>query len=169
MRWAEVEGSNGEYFVSESGDVRSLKNHGDKILKKRISRDGYVWYVLQINGKGKTMRANRLVANAFIPNPDEKPTVNHKDGNKQNNHVSNLEWATRKEQMIHAYKHHLKQPMRGILQKRHSLTEVEVREIRRVYKSHSKEYGMMALARRYGVSISTINKCVGNRSYQNIE
>ena len=168
MKWVEVDGSNGEYLVNEYGDVRSLKNHGDRILKKRISRDGYVWYILQINGKGKTMRANRLVANAFIPNPDGKPTVNHKDGNKKNNYVSNLEWATREEQMAHAYKHHLKRPMRGVLQKKHSLTEEEVREIRRVYKSHSKEYGMIALAKKYSVSISTIINALGKEAIRTL-
>ncbi len=169
MKWAPVEGSNGEYLVSEFGDVRSLKNHGDRLLKKRISPDGYVWYILQINGKPKTMRANRLVARAFIPNPENKPTVNHKDGDKKNNHVSNLEWATRNEQMAHAYKFHLKKPMQGVLQKKHVLTEKDVKEIRHSYRAHSKETGMIALSKKYGVSISTINKCVGKRSYQNVE
>ena len=57
---------------------------------------------MTIDGRGKNYRVHRLVAQAFIPNPDNKPTVNHKDLNKDNNDVSNLEWATQKEQNVHA-------------------------------------------------------------------
>jgi hypothetical protein len=169
MEWREVAGSNGDYFVSDSGDVKSFKAKRPRVLKKRISRDGYVWYVLQINGEPKTSRANRLVAEAFIPNPENKNTVNHKDGNKLSNCVSNLEWATRSEQMKHAYAHHLKSPVRGILQGNHVLSEDEVREIRNIYKSHDKAFGMIPLAKRFNVSISTINKCIGKRSYKNVK
>lgn len=71
--------------------------------------------------------------------------------------------------MEHAYKNRLKKPVQGILQGNSVLTEEEVKEIRRIYKSHSKEFGMIPLAKKYNVSVSTINKCVGRRSYKNIK
>lgn len=158
-----------DYEISEDGEVKSHKHNRTIILKKRISPDGYVWYILTRNGKAYTKRANRLVAEAFIDNPENKPTVNHLDGDKLNNSVNNLEWATRQEQMQHAYKHGLKKPVRGCLQGNHVLSEEEVKEIRSLYKGHSKEYGMNALAKIYNVSTSTIDKCVGYRSYKNIK
>lgn len=72
------------------------------------------------------------------------------------------------EQMIHAYKHHLKKPVQGTLQGRHVLSADQVRDIRCVYKRHDKENGMIALSKKLHVSISTINKCVGRRSYKNV-
>lgn len=167
--WKVVDGSGGDYLISNYGRVKSLKSINPIILKERVSRDGYVWYVLQIDKKPKTMRANRLVAMAFIDNPLNKPTVNHIDGNKKNNFVGNLEWATKSEQMQHAYKNGLKLPIRGMLQGRHVLTETQVKEIRRVYKGHDKKFGMFPLAKKYNVSVSTINKCVGRRSYKNVK
>lgn len=167
--WREVPGSNGDYLVSRDGRIKSLKANRPVILKPRINHDGYVWYILQINKKPHSLRAHRIVAETFIPNPENKSTVNHKDGNKKNNCVENLEWATREEQMQHAYQHALKKPVRGVLQGNHVLTEEEVREIRRIYKGHDKKYGMIPLAKKYNVSISTINKCVGRRSYKNVK
>lgn len=114
------------------------------------------------NGKGYTRRANRLVAEAYIHNPENKPTVNHIDGNKQNNYYKNLELATLNEQMSHAYKIGLKKPMRTNC----LLTDDQVREIRKTYKSHSKEFSMKALAKRYNVSEPTIDKCVHYRTYK---
>ena len=167
--WKEIKDTNGRYFISNKGRVKSLARKKEKILKERISPDGYVWYNLFINGKGKTMRANRLVALAFIKNPENKNTVNHIDGNKKNNNVTNLEWATRSEQMEHAYKLGLKQPVQGDLQGSSVLTEKEVKEIRKIYKAHDKKYGMIPLAKKYNVSTSTIDKCVHYRSYKNVK
>lgn len=166
--WKEIPGFDG-YEISSHGRVRSSKRKRECILKPRITHDGYVWYNLHVNGKGYSKRAHRLAAEAFVPNPLEKGTVNHIDGNKLNNSIENLEWATREEQMQHAYEHGLKKPVRGCLQGNHVLSEDEVREIRKIYKAHSKEFGMRALARKYLVSEPTIDKCVRRVSYKNIE
>ena len=69
---------------------------------------GYLETHLYINNKNKVFKVHRLVAMAFIPNPENKPEVNHKDGNKQNNSKENLEWCTSSENQIHAYKNKLK-------------------------------------------------------------
>ena len=77
----------------------------------------------------KNFYIHRLVAIAFIENPYNKKTVNHKDGNKLNNHVSNLEWATRSEQELHAFKNNLKQSVKGEKHRAAKLKEYQVIEI----------------------------------------
>lgn len=84
------------YSVSDRGDVRSERN--GKILRPGIDKDGYHYYVLCVAGERHTIKAHRLVAMAFIPNPKNKPTVNHKNGIRTDNRVANLEWMTSKEQ-----------------------------------------------------------------------
>lgn len=98
------------YVISKSGDIiilsyKDKKNGYRKIRVKKtgINWDGYETVPL-VNEKGtKTFLVHRLVAQAFIPNPENKETVNHIDGDKTNNNIDNLEWSTRGEQMIHAY------------------------------------------------------------------
>ena len=111
--WKDVVGYEGLYQVSNLGRVKSVDrykdNHGTKQLVKekikttRKDKQGYLLLDLYKNNKKKTVRVHRLVAMAFIPNPQNKETVNHIDGNKENNTVENLEWATQKEQNEHIY------------------------------------------------------------------
>lgn len=79
------------YAVSDTGEVRN--NHTGRILKPYEDKDGYLMVNLTFNGKRRFVGVHRLVAETFIPNPDNLPQVNHKDENKQNNVVSNLEWC----------------------------------------------------------------------------
>lgn len=90
------------YFITQEGNVYSSKTK--KFLKLSVNRTGYVVVRVSLSKKEKiSIRIHREVAIAFIPNPKNKKEVNHKDGNKQNNCVSNLEWVTRKENMAHAF------------------------------------------------------------------
>ena len=148
-----------DYEVSEDGEVRSLKYGKEIILKGRFSKDGYLRYALRKNGKAYEFKGHRLVAEAFIPNPENKPTINHINGDKTCNKKWNLEWATREEQMRHAYKLGLKKPIEP---KNKKLTNEQVLEIRKAYKAHSKEFRMIALAKKYKVSDATIKMCVNN-------
>lgn len=93
------------YQVSMDGQVF---NSDGISLKHHINRDGYSMVFLYGHGVTKNCSVHRLVASAFIPNPEHKKTVNHIDGNKQNNNVSDLEWATYSEQQKHAYSHDLR-------------------------------------------------------------
>lgn len=102
-----------KYEIHDNGDLFSLKPSGKKKRKYSISRDGYCIYALSYNGKPILFSAHRLVAINFIDNPENKPTVNHIDGNKLNNDVSNLEWATYSENGLHAYRTGLKVGNKG--------------------------------------------------------
>lgn len=86
----------GLYQVDEDGNVYSLRSK--KWLLPNTDKYGYLYYVISINGERHTIKAHRAVAKCFIPNPDNKPTIDHIDGNRKNNNVSNLRWATHKEQ-----------------------------------------------------------------------
>lgn len=107
--WKDVVGYEGRYEVSSLGRV---KNVGDPrylglIMSAHKSKVGYLRIGLSNGRKRRMITAHRLVALAFVPNPDGKPQINHKDGNKLNNHPSNLEWCTPREDRIHAVKHGL--------------------------------------------------------------
>lgn len=92
-----------EYYISDIGEV----THHDVYLTIGRFNTGYARVVISKDGKPYSKSVHRLVAEAFIPNPENKPTVNHKDANKLNNSVDNLEWATWKENMTHAIAHNL--------------------------------------------------------------
>ena len=95
--WKDIEGYEGLYQVSNTGQVKSLNYKGRgvvKLLKQAINHNGYNYVILYKNGKTKHYSVHRLVALAFIPNPDNLPIVNHKDENPSNNNVNNLEWCT---------------------------------------------------------------------------
>lgn len=93
------------YFISDNGVVTSKRAYGDThVRKQQINNCGYCMIPLIDNeGKKHLKSVHRLVAQVFIPNPDNKPQVNHINGNKRDNHVSNLEWCTAAENTQHAY------------------------------------------------------------------
>ena len=107
MMYKNVIDYEGVYQVSECGDVKRIGKN--KILKQQLVK-GYFKLELCKNSLRKNHNIHRLVALAFIPNPLNKEQVNHIDGNKLNNSVSNLEWATAKENMKHAWDTGLMQP-----------------------------------------------------------
>ena len=106
--WKEIEGYNGDYLISNFGEIISEKFNKRKRLKQCIPNNkGYLVVRLSKNKTKKTFSVHRLVTNAFIPNPKNNPEVNHIDGNKLNNKVTNLEWVSAKENIQHAWKNSL--------------------------------------------------------------
>ncbi len=102
--WRTICGYEGLYLINLQGGIKSLqKRNPGKIIKSRIDRGSYLTIRLFKGGKCKTQYLHRLLAVSFIPNPDSKMFVNHIDGNKLNNSLTNLEWATHSENIKHAY------------------------------------------------------------------
>lgn len=101
--WKDINGYQGLYQVSNMGRIKTTANHcawNRQIIRKPKIRK-YAEIPLKIHGKSKWFMVHRLVAQAFIPNPQNKPQINHKDGNKLNNNVDNLQWCTPSENQTH--------------------------------------------------------------------
>ena len=96
-----IKGFEGIYQVSNLGNIKSFKKEIPVLLKLNKNSNGYIQAQLYLNGKRSVPQVHRLVAEAFIPNPENKPEVNHIDTIKTNNEFSNLEWVTRQENQIH--------------------------------------------------------------------
>ena len=154
----------GKYEVSNKGRVKSLARYDtrgvwrkEKFLKPRQNKSGGKGHYLHVclcNGDWqKNFKIHRLVAEAFIPNPDNKPEVNHKDGVKVNNHVENLEWNTRSENCQHSCDNKLIVHALGHNHGRQKLTEEDVTFIYNTYMKDKPRSNFNAnqIGRDYGV------------------
>lgn len=147
------------YEVSPDGHIRNKTTK--RVLREFVGKDGY----LRTQLHRKTTLIHRIVATAFIPNPNNLPEVNHKDGNKQNNSVSNLEWVTRSENQTHAYKLGLKST-KGAKNGRHILTKKDVEYIRTHYVKGDKNFGTKALSEKFGVVRQTISAVICGQNWR---
>lgn len=153
------------YRVTSGGDIYNIKT-GRK-LKPWIDKQGY--YTIRLAGS-KNLYVHRIVAQLFIPNPENKKEVNHKDGIKTNNSISNLEWLTRNQNIQHAYDIGIMHgPLGhknkiGTLHHNVKLTEAQVLEIRKIGKNKT----LKELSEVYKVSFKTISKILNRKRWKHI-
>lgn len=154
------------YFVSNFG---RLKGRSGKILKLFKSKTNqYLKVCIRIEGRNskcKCLKIHREVAKAFIPNPNNLPQINHIDGNKENNSVTNLEWCTDKENTIHAFKLGLSKPIKGSKNVQSKITTEQVKWIREHYIPRDSKFGCRALARQFDMSHKAVSKLIRKLSY----
>ena len=155
-----------DYQISTFGRIKSCKNGHSRILKPFIDKDGYLGIALSKNAKVKKFKVHRLVAKAFIPNPENKETVNHIDGCKMNNSISNLEWNSQSENNYHAIKTGLRKPQKNPKRK---LTDMEVDWCRKVHIPFHKEFGSTALANKFEISQPCMNAILHHKTYKDIK
>lgn len=124
-----INGKPTRYYVSCNGYIQSIKNGKVYNMKVYKTKTGYEYVKFTINGKTRAEFVHRMVAKVFIPNPKNKPEVNHKDGVKSHNYVDNLEWVTSKENKEHAKKLNLYRPARGELSGRAVYTNKQIRNV----------------------------------------
>lgn len=143
--WKDIPGYEGVYMASNLGRIRRMYDVGFKILKISFNRKGYCRVSLTKDGKSKGYFSHRLVAYAFIPNPENKPQVNHINGIKDDNRVENLEWNTNIENLRHALINGLSSDNVGTSNSNAKLKEADVISIRkdtRPVKEIATQYGM---------------------------
>lgn len=152
--WKDIIGYEGLYQVSNFGNIISFKQ-GKRLLLKQEKVSGYLRIKLYDKSIGiKKVLTHRLVGVLFVPNPEKKPCINHLDGNKLNNHSSNIEWCTYSENNKHSYDLGLKVPSNLKLSKYDKL------EIKRLFESGIKN---KQLASIYNVNHCTISSITNNK------
>lgn len=171
MVWKDIPTLQGRYQVSDTGLVRSLPRNTTrgKLLKQATVLDYRVFGYNYAFKKNKLMKVHRAVASAFIPNPDNLPQVNHKNGIKSDNRVENLEWCTASDNIKHAFKTDLKS-LKGEKHNQNILTDSKVIEIRGKYTRGrgSKPGNIHELCKEYGVARSTIANIVTGRRWKHL-
>lgn len=159
--WKPIQGFD-SYLVSNIGRVMRL---GGKVHAMNKSSDGYIRATFRTSRtQCTTKKVHRLVAIAFIPNPNNYPSVNHIDGNKENNAVWNLEWCTHKMNMKHAADTGL--TARGVKCNKSKLTESQIHAIRQIYDAGLSS--QRSLAAKYKVAKNAIKMIVNRKSWKHI-
>ena len=152
-------------MVSTDGLVKRVETN--KILNQKLDKNNYLSVSISMGSRynTKSMLVHRLVAETFIPNPENKPVITHIDGNTINNNVNNLKWTTRKENRQHLINMGLELNEKGSLSCNSKLSPNEISYCRKMYQPRSKLYGCNALAKRFGVSKSTMSYILNNKTY----
>ena len=157
--WKQIKGY--DYEINSQGEIKSIKT--GKLLKQVNSWNGYLRVNLYRKGVRKGFMVHRLVAENFISNPNSLPEVNHKDFNKANNEVDNLEWCSKQENMDHAKAGGVLVAFRGEQNTTSKLKEKEIEKIRVITGRKLRE-----IAEEFGVSVRTIVRVRQKESWKHI-
>lgn len=173
--WKDIKGYEGIYKISNFGKIKSLErkigiNGGyfinkEKILKPNQDSRGYPSVRLRLNGVPILYRVHRLLAIAFIPNSENKPCVNHKNGIKSNNSLDNLEWCTQSENIRHAIDTGLKVSSKGEKHGRSKLTDIQVVDIKERLKKGERN---VSIAKTFNISRQTISEIKCNKIWKHL-
>jgi len=165
--WKDVVGYEDLFLVSSSGEIFSKRTK--KILKQHNTKAGYLCLSTRIGGrKGKCvlLRVHRLVAEAFLSNPEDKPFVNHKNGRKDDNNFLNLEWVTSQENAQHAWDFELNTKLFGENNPNSKLTSEQILFAKTNSKEKGGTYSYRKLGKLFNVKHTTISKAVRGESYR---
>ena len=157
------------YEISNKGNIRSIDRfvtrsdtgalvfYKGKLLKQAVNRYGYRTIMVSVENIKKSFNCHRLVAKAFIPNPDSLPEVNHKDGNKQNNNVYNLEWCTSSYNQLHANRTGLRIPLKE--DKHHFFTGTVLAYDRLTHEIVAEMKGNLSM-KSFGFDFRLVSACI---------
>lgn len=175
--WKSVVGYEGYYEVSNTGSVRSI----DRIVKTKKAKSGtsflkgvylkpsvikgYPMVVFSVGNKRVGKKIHRLVAEAFIPNPKNKPQVNHKNGQKEDNSVENLEWCTSLENIRHSFEKGLNSGKKG---EKHPLSKLKKEDVINIRLLHKHGVLSTMLSEYYNVHQKTIRNIVNKETWTHI-
>lgn len=157
--WKDIKNYENRYQISNTGQVRNILK--DRVLKP-LNVNGYRCVSLSVGGNRKSLRINRLVALAFIPNPHKKPNTNHKNGIKDDNRVENLEWCTQKENVRHALENGLHS--NG---ERHGNSKLKEKDVLRI-REMAKTMKLRDISKEFPVTEQQISQIVRRLKWNRI-
>lgn len=163
--WKDIKGYEGKYQISNLGNIKSInynKTKKEKLLKPNISKRGYKYINLCKSGRQQKKYIHRLVAEAFISNPNNYPVINHKDNNPLNNNVKNLEWCTQSYNVRYAYKCGRKSFWLGKSGRKHCLSKA-IFQYDLNEKFVKKWDCMKDVERQLGIRVGNISACCTGR------
>ena len=150
------------YYITEDGKIF----RDGKELYTSLTNKGYKDSCIFINGKRKHLSIHRTVALLYVPNPNNLPQVNHIDGDKLNNHYTNLEWVTNQQNRTHAIENKLH--CVGINAYNCKLSEDDVKYIRENYIPKHPQFSGAALSRKFGLGSGQISRIVNNKQWKHL-
>ncbi|MBC1237104.1 HNH endonuclease [Nostoc sp. 2RC] len=156
------------HAVNQFGEIIRIRTR--KYIQPSVNRKGYLQVCLQ---NKKSYRIHRLVAELFISNPDHKPQVNHKDGNKHNNHFNNLEWVFNQENQDHAILNGLWDGISEKTKKRqtgetNSAAKLSESDVLSIYQKLKEGFGVTQLARQHGITHSMVSNIKSGKSWSHL-
>lgn len=168
--WRDVDGYEGVYRVSSRGRVMRVAGGmgaiPGRVLRPQRAGRGYLQVILCVNCRVETKKVHRLVAEAFLPRPPGCNEVNHKNGDKTDNRVENLEWVTHSQNLKHAHRVLGVKAVRGEAHGCSKLTRHDVKKIRRLYAAGNHTY--QELGEMFGVASPTIGQIVRREHWKHI-